>query len=106
MNYKETLETIYQMLQPENIEQVKVKDIETLVETTLKENKEYFVITSVHRDDLEYLGFDVSKVGDEIMHKLAEKMADAYCEFGFWESLEALAEDYFELPRKEEEDKE
>lgn len=53
-----------------------------------------FPITSVCRADLESVGFDTTDVDDGMMSKLASKMADAYCDMGFWESLEALAGHY------------
>ena len=42
------------------------------------DNNGYFVITSVHRDDLEAAGFDSSKVTDEQMELLAKYMANDY----------------------------
>jgi len=61
----------------------------------------YFPITSVHRDDLESVGFDTSRVDDGVMLRLAEKMADAYLESdAFWMDLEMIAED-LEIPRKQ-----
>ena len=44
----------------------------------------FFKITSVHRDDLENIGFDTSNVDDSTMQHLASKMADDYCEQLFW----------------------
>ena len=55
--------------------------------------QEFFQITSVSRDDLEEVGFDTKNVDDSTMIELASKMADAYCDMGFWEDLEILAED-------------
>lgn len=54
--------------------------------------QEYFPITNVCRADLEEVGFDTKDVDDGTMSKLASKMADAYCEFAFWEDLEIIAE--------------
>lgn len=51
-----------------------------------------FSITSVCRADLESIGFDTSKADDVDMEYLASKMADAYCDMGFWESLEIIAQ--------------
>lgn len=65
----------------------------------LTEELPYFKITSIHRDDLAQRGFDVSKVTDEDMRQLAEKLADDYCEQLFWESMEIIAEDGLEIPR-------
>ena len=53
----------------------------------------FFYITSVHRDDLEALGFDVSEVTDTQMKKLAKQMSDDYCNQLFHTSLEILAEE-------------
>ena len=52
----------------------------------------HFNITSVHRDDLEYAGFDASQIDDAAMEHLACKMADDYCEQLFWEHLPIIAE--------------
>jgi hypothetical protein len=60
----------------------------------------YFPITSVHRDDLEGLGYDVTSVDDATMVRLADKMADAYVESAFWIDLPIIA-DHLEIPQKE-----
>jgi hypothetical protein len=52
-----------------------------------------FPITSVCRADLEQAGFDAKDVDDDTMSDLASKMSDAYCDIGFWEDLQILAED-------------
>jgi hypothetical protein len=52
-----------------------------------------FPITSVCRADLEQVGFNTKNVDDSTMRELASKMADAYCDDGFWIDLEILAED-------------
>jgi hypothetical protein len=52
-----------------------------------------FPITSVCRADLEQAGFDTKDVDDDTMEDLASKMADAYCDNGFWIELDVLAED-------------
>ncbi len=59
-----------------------------------QENKFYkdFPITSVCRADLENAGFDTKDVDDWTMSELASKMANAYCDMGFWEDLGILAE--------------
>ena len=58
-----------------------------------------FKITSVAREDLESIGYDTSKVDDGTMLHLASKMANAYCDNGFWIDLPILAED-LEIPKK------
>lgn len=59
----------------------------------------YFPITSVHRNDLEGLGYDVTSVDDGTMRRLADKMANAYLESVFWIDLPIIA-DYLEIPKK------
>ena len=68
----------------------------------MNNNDGFFKITSVHRDDIESLGFDVSKVADWEMETLASKMADAYCNETFWVDLEILAGEYTSAVKKEE----
>jgi hypothetical protein len=59
----------------------------------------YFPITSLHRDDLEGLGYDTSNVDDGTMQELASKMADAYLDQVFWIDLPIIA-DELEIPKK------
>ncbi len=51
-----------------------------------------FKITSVCRADLESVGFEASNIDDGTMAELVSKMADAYCDMGFWIDLEIIAE--------------
>ena len=51
-----------------------------------------FPITSVCRADLENAGFNTASVDDGTMSELASKMANEYCDMGFWEDLKILAE--------------
>lgn len=41
---------------------------------------DFFPITSVSRDDLQVYGFDTRSVTDVQMRRLAQKMANDYCE--------------------------
>ena len=59
-----------------------------------------FNITSVSRSDLECRGFDVSQITDEQMTELAKRMANDYLVQLFWTSLEIIAEDIMEFPKK------
>lgn len=61
----------------------------------------FFPITSVHRDDLESIGYDTSRVDDATMSRLASKLADAYCESSFWIDLPIIA-DYLGIPMRKE----
>jgi hypothetical protein len=58
-----------------------------------------FPITAVARADLESQGFDASKVTDDQMAEIADKMQDAYCDDAFWVELETIADD-LDIPRK------
>ena len=69
----------------------------------MEEKKNYFPITSVSRDDLEFIGFDTRNVSDSTMEYLAKKMADDYLEQLYWISLRVIAE-YLEIPQKESEE--
>lgn len=71
-------------------------------EKLYNENRGYFQITAVHRDDLEASGFDVSEVSDDTMRSIAAKMCDDYVEQMFWISLKIIAEE-LGIPKKEEE---
>jgi len=64
----------------------------------IKQEQEYFSITSVCRTDLEGIGFNTKNVDDSTMIELASKMADAYCDFAFWTDLEIIAE-YLEIKK-------
>ena len=65
-------------------------------------NAGYFVITSVHRNDLARTGFDVKKISNNDMDKLAEKIANDYCNQLFWESMETIAFEILVFPKIEE----
>jgi len=58
----------------------------------IDDDKNFYPISPLHLDDLEHLGFDVSKVTDNDMITLVNKLSDDYCEQLFWSSLEILAE--------------
>jgi hypothetical protein len=59
----------------------------------------YFHITSVHRDDLESRGFDISNVSDGQMETIADKLAEAYTNQAFWIDLDIIA-GYAGVPKK------
>ena len=60
----------------------------------------YFNVTSVSRDDLEHIEFDISNVSDEDMQKLASKLSNDYCDQLFWTSLAIIAEYCLDIPKK------
>jgi len=65
----------------------------------IDEDEGYFEISSLHRDDLEHIGYDTSEVDDSVMKKLASKLGDDYCEQLFWNNLSIIA-DGLEIPKK------
>ena len=66
-------------------------------------SKESFSISRLSREDLESIGFDASNVDDETMQSIADKLGEDYCEQLFWISLEIIAEEGFNIPRKKDE---
>jgi hypothetical protein len=58
----------------------------------IKPKEGYFPITSIHRMDLEQAGFDAAQVDDRTMMEIADKMAQAYLNNGFWADLDIIAE--------------
>ena len=59
-----------------------------------------FKITSVTREDLEDRGFDTTDITDAQMEELARRMCDDYLEQMFWLSMEIIAEDIMNFPKK------
>jgi hypothetical protein len=63
-----------------------------------KEIKQFdFPIITLRREDLELIGFDGSKLNDETMRVLAEKLGEGYWELMI-DELEQLAAD-FNVPK-------
>ena len=67
----------------------------------IDDNRDYYPISSLHIDDLIFQGFDVGKVTESNMKRLADKLSDDYCEQLFWGSLNIIA-DGMGIPRKNE----
>lgn len=66
--------------------------------------KEYFDIPlSISREDLEHIGFDAEQISDDEIEDLAQKMADAYLDNGYWIDMKVLA-DLNGYPKKDEEE--
>lgn len=62
-----------------------------------------FSVTSINRQDLIDLGYDVSRVSDDVMEGIASRMGKAYHEgycYSWSEDLRCAA-DYYGVPRKE-----
>lgn len=59
-----------------------------------------FKITSVTREDLEDRGFDTTNITDAQMEELARRMCNDYLEQMFWLSMEIIAEDIMNFPKK------
>ena len=55
---------------------------------------EFHTIARLHREDVENcIGKDKADLfSDADIEHIAEKMGDAYLEFGYWEDLEVIAE--------------
>jgi hypothetical protein len=61
-----------------------------------------FPITSVCREDLESKGYNTKKVSNSDMESLANRMADDYCDQLFWESMDIIAGEALNFPKKKE----
>ena len=54
---------------------------------------EYFIITSLHREDFAAQGFDATALSDQEMKQCAKNMANVYLECDlFWEGVRQFAE--------------
>jgi hypothetical protein len=73
--------------------------LKCLQKSKAERRQEDFNITSVSRADLQGIGYDTSQVDDATMSHLASKMADAYCDNGFWIDLPILA-DALDIPQE------
>jgi len=76
----------------------KLQEIDMAI-NSLNQNKEFFSITSICKDDIFHIFEDddqaqeiIKKMDDEDMKHLASKMGDDYCEQLFWDSLSAIFE--------------
>jgi hypothetical protein len=65
----------------------------------IDEDDGYFEISSLHRNDLEHIGYDTRRVDDSDMKTLASKLGSDYCEQLFWSSLPIIA-DHLGIPKK------
>ena len=72
------------------------KQLERMSRQHKKDNKA-FNITSVCRADMQSIGFDTSKLTDSDMKKIASRLADAYCHSTFWQDVESILVDVYEL---------
>lgn len=59
----------------------------------LQTEVDFFNITSVSRDDIYEKGYDAECVSEAQMERLADKMAECYCNNGFWDDLDSLLDD-------------
>jgi hypothetical protein len=102
MNFQETIEKIAGREMTEAEANAFAREQWGLVCSWLRENEGgmtgYFPITSVSREDLEGIGYNTKKVEDGTMKQLASKMADAYCDGGYWIDLPIIA-DHLEIPK-------
>ena len=70
----------------------------------IDENEGSCEVSRVHREDLEYIGYDVKQVDDATMQRLASKLSDSFSEL-FWDNLSIIA-DGLGIPKKGDDDDE
>ena len=64
----------------------------------IDEPQEFFPVSQVSRADLEFKGFDISKVTDKQMEKIASYMDNTFLEGDYWLALKAAAE-HLDIPK-------
>jgi len=88
---KELLQDVIQFLENNHTGTREHTDILARVSSHYHLEKDYYEITSVHRDDL--VNFDTTDVDDSTMITLAYKLSDDYCEQLYWQSLNIIADE-------------
>ena len=68
-------------------------------EMAIEDLETSFEVSSVSREDLEYQGFSGRQTNDSDMETLADKMGNAFCESGYWEILDTIADEYLHIPK-------
>lgn len=64
-----------------------------------KKHDGWFPITSLHRDDIETIGYNASRISNRDMNWIAKRMANGYLDDLFWIQLRLLAEE-LGLPKR------
>lgn len=92
-NYNRTIEQVKEYLL--------AKETRTEVEEGLlkmiNEDLERFPVLRIHRDNIKQEGFITEGVTDEMMLDLADKMEDALCNTGCWDSLKVILSEHDEF---------
>lgn len=102
-NTKEVLNKVLDFLSKEKTTPKQLNKLKEDISNHLRSERGYFEITSVSRDDLNGAGFDTTEITDAQMERLADKMANDYCEQLFHSSMEIIA-NILEFPKKMTED--
>lgn len=64
----------------------------------MESKQEFFVVSEVGREDLINEGWDAEKLDDSTMQNIANKMGEAFCDCGYWDILNSVAE-YYKLKK-------
>lgn len=64
----------------------------------MESKQEFFVVSEVSREDLINEGWDAEKLDDSTMQNIADKMGEAFCDCGYWDILNSVAE-YYKLKK-------
>ena len=56
----------------------------------IDDNEGYYPISHLHIDDLKQAGFNTKKVSKNDLNTLADKMNDDFCDWMYWDSLNAI----------------
>jgi|GEM_PF-6296561 len=104
-SHVETLKSILRKLPQDNDDVIRMTSI-------IDMQSEYFPLTSVHREDVvetiptyhipaeqinDYEKFVMSRITDDQMEMIADRLTTAYLDNGYWEDLDIIVEDHLEL---------
>jgi len=64
----------------------------------METQKEFFVVSVVSREDLINQGWEAKDLDDATMQNIADKMGNAFCDCGYWDILDGVA-DYYKLKK-------
>jgi hypothetical protein len=112
MDSKE-LDELWKQVEDSNLQTLAKEKMRSVILYAKEEldNRDFFPITSVSKDDMrgqfsdnEEMLKKIDKFSDSDMEYIASKMADAWCDDCYWTILETLVEDYELSEDKEMED--
>lgn len=91
---KDDLLDLKERFHPSTVQAKRITKRVKQIQKALDAPQDWFVITRLHRDDFEAVGYDGSGVDEYDMQRLADRIGSNLTEFGdYWEALKVFAED-------------